>query len=214
MPGEVIAERHALTADLGWQGFLCRDGPGIAPLDSDQVLLWQGERPLIFHRTAGAVRTLVVNFDCSVQTPIGYRPFVVLLHRSSTPFAPGSRAGAVECGNNQPLQVASDPAGPALKWCRRIPREYCAQPEAPGFFRVTQGEKTLLAGAAHFADPREADFRQAVSFDGLQPAITRLVEQGSQGDFLTPAWALLLGGVMLMNWAFVGRSRGGNAERC
>ncbi|HEX8310711.1 MAG TPA: VWA domain-containing protein [Chthoniobacteraceae bacterium] len=209
MPGELIAERHALTADLGWQGLLCRDVPGVQAVESDDVLLWQGERPLIFIRSTAAARTLVVNFDLLRSNADRLPSFVVLLHR----FIDTIRAGKVapeqlNFETNQLLQVASDPAGPALKILPESARGVICAPEVPGFFRVAQGDKTLLTGAAHFADPREADFRQSASFDGLKPVIAKLLERSSQQDLLTPAWALLLGGVMLANWAFTGRGRG------
>jgi hypothetical protein len=178
-------------------------------LDSDQVLLWQGERPLLFIRALGAIRTLVVNFDLRRSNADRLPAFVVLLHRfidtiRAEKVAPEQRNVEI----NQLLQVAADPAGPAARMVPESTEGVLRAPDEPGFFRVAQGEKTLLTGAAHFADPREADFRQAASHDSLQPAITKLVERSSQQDFFAPAWALLLGGVMLINWAFVGRSRG------
>jgi hypothetical protein len=67
------------------------------------------------------------------------------------------------------------------------------------------GEKARLTGAAHFADPRESDFRDAASVDHLDAAVKAQRERRSRQDPLTSVWVLLLGGVMAASWIFTER---------
>lgn len=102
---------------------------------------------------------------------------------------------------NQPLAVASDSALPPPAIDPGASTVLRAPPE-PGFFEVKQAGNILLRGAAQLADAREADFRDAASADGLTDAVTRLVEQNSEADFLAPLWLLALGLVMLGSWTW------------
>ncbi len=80
----VVAERHALVDALNWRGLL---GPGPSALRAgvaDEVLLWQGETPLVWLRGgvggAEARRQLVLNFDWEAGNA-GRLPATVLLLR-------------------------------------------------------------------------------------------------------------------------------------
>src|SRR5690606_15777604 len=59
--GAIVAEDHPLTERLGWQGLIVRDTPGIESVETDDVLLWQGERPLVLLRRNGESHILIVN---------------------------------------------------------------------------------------------------------------------------------------------------------
>jgi aerotolerance regulator-like protein len=204
LSGPVIAETHPLAAELNWQGLVCKDTRPIAPQPRDQVLVWQGERALMFLRGDGADRSLVLNFDLRFSNADRLPAFVILLHR----FVETIRAEKISLEKknvetNQLLVVAFDPAGPKPRIANRpgaLP--ILRAPDEPGFFEVAQNDTTLLSAAAHFADAREADFREAAAFDGLQDKAAKLVEKNSERDFLAPVWALLLGLVCFANWGF------------
>lgn len=125
--GGIVAEKHPLMDGLNWQSFLVRESIQIELNKSDDVLLWQGNRPLIALRTStvfdtpdGAspagdgeaatqrVRQLIFNFDVTLSNALKQPPTAVLLHR----FANGlrDRKVALEATNTeagQPLTVAT-----------------------------------------------------------------------------------------------------------
>jgi hypothetical protein len=198
--GEVIAENQPLTAELNWNGLLCKDTLPAAPRDGDQPLLWQGQRPLLFLRGAGANRSLIVNFDLRQSNADRLPAFIVLLNR----FVESVRAAKVapEQANvetNELLSIASDPGGPPL--VSSTGESALRAPAEPGFFRVTQRGVPLLTAAAHFGDPRQADFRAAASVDTLEGKTAKITERNSEEDFLAPVWVLSLVVLCLANWA-------------
>ncbi len=205
--GAPVANDHPLVADLSWQGLLCRETMGIPPKPGDEVLLWQGERPLVWLRGAGEDRSLVVNFDLRQSNADRLPAFIVLLNR----FAEGIRSRkvareSVNVGTNQQLDVASRPeGGPLLDEAGGSAGGVLRAPGMPGFFTVSQDGAPLLEAAAHFSDPREADFRQASSRDSLGEAVGAQALRNSRADFLFPVWALLLGAVLVASWSFGGR---------
>ena len=202
LPGEVVAENHALNAESNWSGLLCRETLRVPAKPGDQTLVWQGDRPLIFLRENGSQSLLVVNFDVRASNATRLPAFVLMLHR----FVEQIRAAKVapEARNvqtNQLLSVASDPSLPPPA-IGGEPARALRAPAEPGFFEVKQGDTVLLRGAAQFADAREADFREAATVNGLDNAAGRLVEQNSEPDFLAPLWALLLSGGMVASWVW------------
>ena len=207
LPGTLAAENDPLISGLGWNGLLCKDTPSLAAKDGDEVLLWRGERPLIFLRGGRADRALFVNFDLRQSNADRLPAFVVLLNR----FLESVRTEKVaferlNVETNQLLAVAADPSLPPPG--APDGETPLRAPAAPGFFDVTQAARPLLSAAAHFSDAREADFRDAATVDTLEGKTTRLVARNSQQDALWPVFALLLGAVCLANWSLTG---GGNA---
>jgi hypothetical protein len=200
LAGELVAENHPLTAGLTWNGLLCRGTLQAPAKATDQVLLWQGERPLLYLRQTGAATALVVNFDVRASNAPRLPAFVLLLHR----FAERVRVGKVapETRNvetNQLLTVAAEDRGPALTLGGK-PAGVLRAPAVPGFFEVKQGERVLLTAAAQFADAREADFREAGAEDRLRAVQAQLAERNTVPDFLAPVWLVLLGAVLVGNW--------------
>lgn len=201
--GDLVAENHPLTAHLTWNGFLVRDTTSLPRQPGDEVLLWQGERPLLFLRGGERTRSLLVNFDVRQSNADRLPAFVVLLNRfvetiRATKVAPERRN--VEA--NERLAVATAPGQGESTISSGGSVTHA--PATPGFFTVSQGNQVLLTGAASFADPREADFRDAGSFDNTDLKSARLVERHSQADLLTPVWALLLGVCGLWSWFATG----------
>ncbi len=75
----------------------------------------------------------------------------------------------------------------------------------PGFFRLTQGGELIFFGAAHFADPRESDFRKAASSPELEALEPTLIERHTREDPWWRIWVFLAGAALLLNWYFTGK---------
>ncbi len=82
-------------------------------------------------------------------------------------------------------------------------------PERPGFFDVLENGKVFISGAAHFADTREADFRDAEPLDTSEQRRMETALKQSEADPWTPLWVLLLAGCLIGSWAW----RGGSAPQ-
>jgi len=183
--GFIVAERDPLMAGLNWDGLVVSGSSTIARSPGDAVLLWMDDRPLILRRGA---RLLVV-FDSTESNAARMPAFVLLLHR----FVESVRAETAgpEAANfetNQTLEIA----GAGGKTPMRAPPE-------PAFFEAG-APNARLTGAAHYADPRESDFRDACTVDHIESVAKARRELLSQQDALTPLWVLLLGAVMAVNW--------------
>lgn len=207
LPGVVVAEDHPLVTNLSWQGLLVRDSQLVRALDGDDVLLWHGDRPLIFLRGRGSDQSLVINFDVSQSNADRIPAFIVLLNR----FVDRVRAEKVgfmraNFDVNQPLDVATTPDGSPPVIEGRDDGMLRA-PERAGFFTVTEDGVARLEGSAQFADPREAEFHQAASGGSLAATASDLLEQNSRPSSLTPAFLLVLFGVVLGSWWAVERRK-------
>jgi hypothetical protein len=207
LDGAIVAENHPLVERLEWQGLIAREAAGIEAEPSDEVLLWQGTRPLILLRRKGDSRLLVVNFDLAQSNADRLPAFVVLLSR----FAESVREGkaAFERRNLETNQTLPIPptvvAGSLSASGAHIAGGVVRASAEPGFFEISRNGEPLLAGAAHFADAREADFRSATQSDTTHGIERDVLERNSREDLLTPVWALLLGAVCIASWAFTGR---------
>jgi hypothetical protein len=218
--GRISAIGQPLMNGLNWQGLLCRDSLRIPPRENDDVLLWQGDRPLIFLRRVGEIRQLCFNFDLRKSNARRLPAFVVLLHRflgdlRESKIAPESRN--FETGQNIALAHHRQPDAPPLE--RAIAAtateaksvqlfdlgraSLLRAPLNPGYFEVTQGSTSLLRGAAHFADTRESDFNQASSHNDLAGAHAAIIERHSREDDHWRLWVLAALAVLLSSWHFV-----------
>jgi hypothetical protein len=190
--GPLVAERDALdalTEGLNFQGLLAL-ASGPAPGDSDPVLLWQGERPLMFLAEAGSESSsLVVRFALEESNADRVPAFVLLLHR----FAESVRSSVpgFEQKNAELHQLldALDGAGPAGG--ARAPSE-------PGFFELRQEERVLFRGAAHFADVREADLTRAARRRLGAEVFRDELRRNSLPDPLQSLWIVALAGLFLV----------------
>jgi hypothetical protein len=221
----VVAERHALVADLNWQGLL---GPGpsvLKPGATDEVLLWQGGRPLVWLRPGAdggvAARQLVLNFDWAAGNAARL-PATVLLLRRFVAEVQAAQAGAYsanfDAGAPVPLADADRKDGktkepmiierhgvastPTANASETIARSDLRAPGSAGFFKVRRGAKTLVEGAAQFSDVRQGDFRATESFVIPPPsgAETAARERNTRGDPFASLWLALAGAALLGTW--------------
>jgi Aerotolerance regulator N-terminal len=204
MLGALTAERHPYTEGLIWDGLLST-GAGVLPVEgSDLPLLWQVRQPMIFLRTRGNARQLFLNFDFDGSNAGRLPAFVLLFSRF---FADAQERKAAHFADNFETNQLL-PVLPAKAELVADPAQ-AAHPEAairrapirPGFFQVREGDRELLAAAAHFGDPREADFRLASS-TSLELAHAPLVQrENSVGDPLATLWLALIGAALAGSWA-------------
>ena len=219
--GLVVAETHPLTEGLSWGGLLCGAvDPG--PLtDADEVLVWQGARPLVILRRGSEHEHLVLAFDLPSSNAERIPGFVILLHRFVERIRaakPALTVDNVEVSqrlpipadpDGGPLVIASD-GGEAEIAARTLPvrqRDLLRAPDQPGFFTVSQDGRILFEGAARFADVREADLRGASSFGSLGSRVNEVKVRNSRPDPAAPIWGALLIAAVLGSWA----ARGGTS---
>ncbi|MDE0825249.1 MAG: BatA domain-containing protein [Akkermansiaceae bacterium] len=97
--GGIVAEKHPLMDGLNWQSLLVRESIELGLTEADEVLLWQGNRPLIALRdttvfdeekgpdgaiissAARRISQLILNFDPTLSNAFKLPATVVLLHR-------------------------------------------------------------------------------------------------------------------------------------
>lgn len=227
LSGRLVAENHPLMDGLNWQGLISRQTPGIPRGETDTVLLWQGDRALIFLRTIEGARQLCFNFDLATSNATRQPAFIVLLHR----FVGDLRAQKVapetlnfEINQPVPLAFATGEGIPAelsltetgvslaqaVSRTETIPVSRAAllrAPARPSFFEIAQGETpgVLIRAASHFADTREADLTKAATRGDLAGLETKLIDQHTERDANWPLWLLLLLAALVASWYFVNR---------
>jgi hypothetical protein len=80
-------------------------------------------------------------------------------------------------------------------------------PERAGFFEVVENGKSILRGATHFADAREADFRDAGPVDTADQRRWEAAMKQTEADPWMPLWMLLLLGCLVTAWTWRGGAR-------
>ncbi len=222
LTGGLVAEPHPLTQGLNWQALQSRETIPFPITASDEVLLWQGQRPLIVLREVlpseseqvnKPSKHLIFNFDLSLSNALKLPSTVILLHR----FTSGLREQkiafeALNTETNQELTFARDPGQklilrqPAddgtLKTSQQPANEVLRAPNLPGYFEVAQGETILLKSASHFADTREADLRGAESQNELTRLTASAVDQNTSEDKWWPLWVFATLAALLAAWHF------------
>lgn len=219
LKGAIVAEEHALMDGLNWQSMLVKEVESVEHTAQDQVLLWQGERPLIFLRSVGT-QQLVFNFDLSQSNAQKQEAFAVLLWRFLDTLRSekvGYAAGIVETG--QELEIARDAvesagnltfqrtdlAGAVLESERILSHEEIRAAKAPGFFSIYQGETLLFSGASYFADTREADFSDCAELDRVSSAVATAVDRHTREDWLWRYVLAFLLVALVLSWCYTGR---------
>ena len=215
LTGQIVSVENSMIDGLNWQGLLCREALRIPGKESDEVLLWQGERPLIFIRGSGESQQLCFNFDLRSSNARRLPAFAVLLHRflsrvRHTKVA--TEAQNFETGQRIELACNLEAGAPPLELrllsegaAATIPLDRRGQlraPALPDLFELWQGSKILVSGGSHFADTREADLRNAASANDLAGAKAAMFERHSQADGSWRFWVLTLLGILLVSWYF------------
>ncbi|MEP4079490.1 BatA domain-containing protein [Haloferula sp.] len=228
LKGGIVAEEHPLVNGLNWQALLIRETIQLERLPTDDVLLWQDTRPLIFLRQLASGPgepvnyQLCFNFDLRLSNAASQPAFIVCLHRFTESIRESKVAGFSEnLETGQPIRLAAhpgdeqnpaepiaivhlDPSGKSLSQ-QVIPPASIVRltaPLEPGLLKVTQGETKLLDAALHFADTREADFSNCAAADGLDTGTAKAVERHTVEDHWWRAWILLFVTALLVSWYF------------
>lgn len=214
--GPLVATNDPLVDNLDWQGLIARSTPSIPLDEGENVLLWQGDRPLILLRDEGDREQLIFNFDIVTSNAPRLPAFVILVHR----FVDRIRTAKVGLESHnaelrQPLRVAHDSTvgAPPLTLVTSqghltIPLDkanYLRAPEEPGFFQVLQGNTPLLIASANFADTREADFTEAASFSEVGSLPTKIRERRTVPDPAWQIWLMVLTALALFCWHYQNR---------
>jgi hypothetical protein len=217
--GQIVSAANPLIDNLNWQGLLCRESIQIPARANDDVILWQGDRPLIFVRrladNGNNGSQLCFNFDLRKSNAQRLPAFAMLLHRFLATVRDSKIAGEArnfEVGqtiqlirnrqSDAPSLFTRMATGSASEVASNVPGTILRAPSQAGFFKVFQGEQWLLNGATHFADTCEADFRDAGSASTLDSVRAEVVENHSQTDGNWRLWTLLLLAVLLISWHY------------
>jgi len=216
--GGIVAERHALLDGLNWQALLVRETLRLEKGPTDQVLLWQGDLPLILLRGDARTQQLVFNFDVTLSNAARLPAFVVLVNRYASrvlqakiaphaqvyetdePLSLAHQLGAEAA----PLVLVETPvAAPAQRTTLPANQRLNLQaPRQPGHFTISQGQTVLIHGATFFADSREANFSAANSLDELNPNAGSAVLRQTREDHLWRLWVLAALAALLIAWHF------------
>lgn len=220
LTGNIVATRHPLTDGLNWQTLLVRATIPIPHDQSDDVLLWQGNRPLIYLRThpTSGNKALILNFDIHQSNALKQPATAILLLRfceqlRKEKIAPESRITET----SEPLEVTrrrGEKAPPLIFTSLALDGSVLATatvpphtalisaPETPGFFTLTQGEESLLTSATHFADTREADFSHCATNQLPASTMATAVDRHTRDDHLWRIWTCMTLAALLGAWAF------------
>lgn len=200
--GAIVATNHPLVKDLNWQGLIARASPSVPFFGTDIPLLWQGDHALIFLQESETGKLLIFNFDIPSSNADRLPAFIVMIHRFIESIRDGKIAEASDnyelsqlipvahhLGTDAPpLAFTADAGVEELPLSRS---QILRASESPGFFSVSQGEQFLVQGAAHFADTREADFKEAGSFSDLEKIPEAIVDKHTVPDRLWQIWLVL-----------------------
>ena len=219
-PSWTIAESHPLTRDLNWMGLLTPRPMELTVMENDEPLLWKGDRVLALLRhdrttTGRKIRRLLLGWDVSQSNADRHPAMLVMIHRFIETVREGKRepwADNFETG--QPVNAAALEASSSASEAKSSPRLVLAEegrrevpflgraPERPGFFQVLEVGKPWLSGAVHFADAREADFREAKAVDTVEQRRWEAALKQTEADPWMPLWCLLLLACFITAWAW------------
>jgi hypothetical protein len=221
LKGGIVAEDHPLVSALNWQPLLVRESIQLERLATDDVLLWQDTRPLIFLRetpaeTGPPSRQLCLNFDLRKSNVATLPAFIVCLHRFVADLRDRKVSGYSDnLETGQPVVLRARPEVPVTLTTtdaaggETVSRPLGAGPGVrfdaplkPGFARVEQGDVVLLNAAVHFADTREADFTGCATEDHLADGSATAIDRHTHEDHWWRAWVLLLLAALIIAWHY------------
>ena len=220
LTGNIVATKHPLTDGLNWQTILVRASISLPHTESDDILLWQGNRPLIYLRSnpTSGKRALILNFDINKSNALKQPATAVLLLRfceqlRNEKIAPETRITETSeplkltrrtDDNAEPLTFAAiDLIGKELSTKKIAPTaSHLSAPDSPGFYTITQGKDTLLTASTIFADTREADFSNCSTDDLPASTMATVVDRHTRDDHLWRVWVCLTLATVLGAWFF------------
>lgn len=213
LAGEILPGTHPFMDGLHWTSMTCLDSLRIPLLASDESLLWQGDRSLIFLRGSGLTQQLCCNFDLRHANAHKLPAFVLLVHRffeSIRQQLPLHEVRDAEWGERLQLAARTDDQAEPITLAYdgkkiSLPPRQAAVLKAPsrnGEFSVHQGALELCHGAAHFADTREGDFKQCGPCNDLVAEGQTLTRSLSREDPFWPAIVVLALLAALASWTF------------
>jgi len=220
LTGNIVTPKHKLTEGLNWQTLLVRQSISIPQDKADDVLLWQGNRALIFLRRhpASGNKALVFNFDIQKSNALKQPAAAVLLLRfceqlRNEKMAPETRI--TETGEPLELTRLHGEKAPGLTIntlgldgellkTEQLPANSGAlsAPDTPGFFTIAQGDETLITSATYFADTREADFSNCSLDDLPASTMATAVDRHTRDDHFWRVWVCLILTAILGAWFF------------
>ena len=221
----IVTTKHSLTEGLNWQTLLVRNSISIPHDESDEVLLWQGNRALIYLRTHpdSKRKALIFNFDILRSNGMKQPALAVMMLRfceqlRSEKIAPETRITET----SEPINLSSQSGADAPSLTHTVlsldgetiqseatNKNTLSAPETPGFFTIQQGEQMLLSSATYFADTREADFSECATEEIPASNLATAVDRHTRDDHLWRIWACLVLVALLLAWHF---TRTGTAE--
>jgi len=222
--GRILVAKHPLVKDLNWQALSVRKVREFEAKAEDVTLVWVGEKPLIFLRrdAVSRKRQLLFAFELSESNALKLTATAVLLHRFCEVIAKNTltpEAGPLETsqllGADLPESVSSEDLKLTVSnldgesWDVPVEegfRNGLRAPSEAGFLSLTFRGKSLLEGAVHFADTREADLSNA---DAVDPGETtaRLVESASRDDQYWRWLIIVLLILLLFAWQYLSRGK-------
>lgn len=183
--GQLVAERHPLTANIAFDGLLVKRSLPVERAEGSTPLVWAGDRPVVWLEPEARGGTLVLNFDLRHSNAMKHPGFVVFLSRylgTVREAGPGKTTGNFEVGQILP-----------------------GGDRAPGRPRYFEGVATK--GAVSFVDVRECDLTCNTALDEWTDVARETRAANAAKDFFGPAWALVALAGSVGAWAW--RERGG-----
>jgi len=220
--GSIVAEKHPLTNGLNFQSLLVRQVPSRHLLDTDQVIVWQGKRPLILLRHhRNRTTSLIFNFDIKLSNfSKTEAPIVLLLRHIETIRSAKLSHQRLITETSQPLKLTTPPISKKSPLLYQITpldsnktttrtlttaRKLYA-PKFPCYFTISHSDSPLLTAANYFADTREADFSHCAT--AYLPASTSAtaVARHTRQDHLWRYWLALALIALLLTWHYSNRA--------
>ncbi|MBI4820137.1 MAG: VWA domain-containing protein [Deltaproteobacteria bacterium] len=206
----VFAAPSALTEGLSWSALDPGPVVDVPEVPGEAPILWQADRAIALERVApDSASQLVLAFAPEASNAARVPAFAVLLLRFCEKVR--GRQPEFEARNletRQLLGLAAEPTAHAeYRSVERLEdpvtltgRESLDRaPSRPGFFVVKQDDRTVLAAAVAFADPREGDLSSA---DSSTPAISaeELSRETTRPDPLRSFWLVAAAALALASW--------------
>ena len=220
LKGSIVAVTHELTKGLNWQPLLARENYSLSYSDTDEVLLWQGERPLILLRenSDSSRQALIFNFDISQSNALKLPAFAIILLRyceqiREAKVAPENLITESSEPISLPKGIATESqpfiietlslTGETLQ-SKSIPHHFnqVNAPQHPSFFTIRQGDQTILTSACFFADTREADFSQCNETSAYSMNTAYAIDRHTREDHYWKIWVCLCLFMIITAWWF------------